>query len=152
MNSNQVIHKYKQFLNADEIRYIVQKSKNIADLQHKAYSLAYKNYAKLYARQMKEIYKLYGKIPQQPPCPTLEYVPSNTKKELGMTVMREGARAMGASAIGAGASVAHLALRPVAVASSVIGGVARRLAPTKQEANRARNERARRRSNKKETI
>lgn len=112
--------KYGNYLNEKEIVSIIKNSKNDSESHHKAYSKAYKRYAEQYASQLKNIllhlstvYTLYEKVPEQPPCPTLEFVPTDVSNKIKSTVVRETVGAVSRSIRNIGGRAVRFVTEPI---------------------------------------
>ena len=96
VTSRSLTKKYGNYLDKKEVVSIIKNSKNDSESHHKAYNKAYERYAEQYTLQLKNIlvhlstvYALYEKVPVQPPCPTLEFVPTDVSNKIKSTVVRE---------------------------------------------------------------
>ena len=112
-------YKYGNLLKDADIQTILRRANTPKESHHMAYKLAYKRYGEQYAKRMTAIfnhitklYDMYNDIPRQPPCPTLNQVPTNTTNELKKTLARETLGAVGRGVKGFGMGAVSLVTRP----------------------------------------
>ena len=83
-----LLGKYGALLSPKDINTITALQLTDLEKHQKAYTLAYHKYGTRYARKtdqlfnlMGKLYTVYAEMPEQPPCPTLGYVPKNAKDQ-----------------------------------------------------------------------